>query len=223
MSTEYSKKELNNLRSKGVRGAWKRERELVKQGRGTRQWTQKEQRELLRDGRVKGYQGHHMKSVSKYPQYADNPSNIQILCTKKGKNEHLAAHQNNYRNAADGRYNVKTGKIRQLGEGAPRAMKSQALNHPVRKTGTNKTPAQQYAKKSSATKAPARSASPYKKSSGQTKSYQRSMVKKSASSQSKGATKSTYASKSSGKSSGKSSSAGRSSGSSKGKSSGRGR
>jgi len=221
MSAEYSKKELNNLRSKGVRRAWKREKELVKQGRGTRQWTQREQRELLRDGRVKGYQGHHMKSVSKYPQYADNPSNIQFLCSKKGKNEHLAAHQSDYRNASDGRYNVKTGKIRQLGEGAPRAMKSQALNHPVRKNTASETPAQQYAKSSFSSAASTRSPSPYKKSSGQTKSYQRSMVKKSPSSQSKSATKSTYATKSSGKSAGKS--AGRSSSGGKSKGSGRSR
>lgn len=158
--SELTEGQIRYRRSKGVSKAWIREKELVAQGRGTRQWTLKEQRQILTTGRARGYQGHHMKSVSKYPEHADNPKNIQFLSARKGRNEHLAAHKGDYRLASEGRYNVNTGKIRQMGEGPPRAMKSAQLDQKVIETRAykrfstlpreEKTPAQQYAQKTSA-------------------------------------------------------------------------
>lgn len=49
-------------------------------------------------GKVKGYEGQHMKSAEAYPDKAGDPNNIQFL---KGRNmdvnEHLDAHGGNYR------------------------------------------------------------------------------------------------------------------------------
>ena len=124
---ELTENQLRYRRSKGVALAWKRERELVMQGRGTRQWTLEEQRELIQTGRVKGYQGHHMMSVAKHPELADDPNNIQLLDARKGNNEHLKAHGGDYRNESAGRYNVKTGEIRPIETERPRAMNSYEL------------------------------------------------------------------------------------------------
>ena len=125
--TDTEKNKLNYERSKGVKKAWEREKELVSQGRGTREWTVKEQKELLKTGRVKGYQGHHMKSVAKHPEYAADPKNIQFLDSRKGNNEHLKAHRGDYHNESDGRYNVRTEKSRAMKDGKPRAMNSYEL------------------------------------------------------------------------------------------------
>lgn len=127
MSSEYTINQLNYRRSLGVSRAWRRERELVQKGYGTRRWSVKEQKELLKTGRVKGYHGHHMKSVAKHPEHADNPKNVQFLDSRKGNNEHLRAHRGDYRNESDGRYNVQTGRIRPIKDGAPRAMNSYEL------------------------------------------------------------------------------------------------
>ena len=48
-------------------------------GRGiSREWSESEIAELLATGKVKGYQGHHMKSVKGYPEFAGDPHNIQF-------------------------------------------------------------------------------------------------------------------------------------------------
>lgn len=125
--TDQEKNMLNYQRSKGVAKAWERERELVRKGRGARQWTVKEQKELLRTGRVKGYQGHHMKSVAMHPEYAAEPRNIQFLSSRKENNEHLKAHRGDYHNESDGRYNVRTEKTRAMKDGRPRAMNAYEL------------------------------------------------------------------------------------------------
>ncbi len=90
-----------STRSRVVREAWANEVELVREtGQGTRKWTQAEIDELLTTGKVKGYQGHHMKSVKGYPHLAGDPDNIQFLTRK----EHLLAHGGNWRNITHGRY-----------------------------------------------------------------------------------------------------------------------
>ena len=58
---------------------WENEIELVKQGKGTRNWTVDEQIEMLRKGYVKGYEIQHMCSKSKYPHLACDISNGQAL------------------------------------------------------------------------------------------------------------------------------------------------
>ena len=82
-------------RTKAVRQAWKNERINVQAGGNgvSRHWTALEKTELLSTGKIKGYQGHHMKSVRGYPQLASDPTNIQFLTRK----EHLAAHGGNWK------------------------------------------------------------------------------------------------------------------------------
>ena len=96
------KKALASKRASAVRQAWKNEYNNVRSG-GTgisREWSSAEMNELLTTGRVKGYQGHHMKSVKGYPELAGDPTNIQFLT----RSEHLAAHGGNWRNITHGRY-----------------------------------------------------------------------------------------------------------------------
>ena len=99
--TNEEKRRIANERQNAVRKAWKNECERVKTGKGTREWTNEEQKELLDRGAIKGYEGHHMKSVSLYPQYAGEPSNIQFLTEE----EHLyGAHRGSYHNLTNGYY-----------------------------------------------------------------------------------------------------------------------
>lgn len=100
MSNE-EKRKLANERQNAVRKAWKTEQERIKLGKGTREWNTEEQTEILERGSAKGYEGHHMKSVSLYPQYAGDPNNIQFL----SEEEHLyGAHGGSYHNLTNGYY-----------------------------------------------------------------------------------------------------------------------
>ena len=89
-------------RASAVRKAWKNEFNNVSSGGHgiSRQWSDDEIVELLSTGKVKGYQGHHMKSVKGYPELAGDPTNIQFLTPK----EHLKAHGGNWRNITHGRF-----------------------------------------------------------------------------------------------------------------------
>ncbi|WP_237179233.1 hypothetical protein [Paenibacillus sp. MMS18-CY102] len=114
-------KQFSALRQKSVRQAWKQEKELVETtGKGSRDWTPEEKQELLQTGKVKGYEGQHMKSASEYPDFAGDPDNIQFL---KGRNmdvnEHLDAHGGNYHNPTNGYYDPRTGKMIEFGDETP--------------------------------------------------------------------------------------------------------
>lgn len=99
------KKELARARQSAVRHAWKEEQARVKEGLGTRDWTPSQQKEIIERGSVKGYDGHHMKSVSEYPEYAGEPKNIQFLT----ETEHFeGAHQGSYHNLTNGYYDPET-------------------------------------------------------------------------------------------------------------------
>ena len=102
-------------RRKAVAEAWKNEKKLVAAGKGTRDWSQKEQREILSKGKAAGYQGHHMKSVDGHNAKAGESSNIQFLT----RSEHLAAHKGNYRNNTNGYYDPATGKSLSRNAGKP--------------------------------------------------------------------------------------------------------
>ncbi len=103
--TAVEKRALISARQAAVRNAWKNEQEFVRKGKGTRDWTPEEQKELLETGSVDGYEGHHMKSVSLYPEHAGNPENIQFLSS----DEHLyGAHQGSYHNLTNGYYDPET-------------------------------------------------------------------------------------------------------------------
>lgn len=81
-------------RSKGVALAWEQERALVMAtGRGTRDWTMAEIEELINNGFVKGYQGHHINSAMYSPLLASEPNNIIFYSVA----EHLSiGHGGNY-------------------------------------------------------------------------------------------------------------------------------
>jgi len=61
---------------------------LVRSGKPcTRDLTFNELFELLRDGKVKGYKGHHINSARAFPELANNPNNIEFLM----RNDHFGA------------------------------------------------------------------------------------------------------------------------------------
>jgi len=87
-------------RQAAVRQAWKQEKELVQEtGRGTRPWTRQEKKELLENGKVKGYEGHHINNVKDHVELARNPENIKFV---KGRTEHLEEHGGNFKNETSG-------------------------------------------------------------------------------------------------------------------------
>lgn len=98
---------INYQRRCAVSKAWSRERSQVLQSRGSRNWSQKEQREIIATGRCHGYEGQHMLSVKSHPEHAGNEKNIQFLTHK----EHFQAHGGNWRNDANGRFNLRTQKV----------------------------------------------------------------------------------------------------------------
>ncbi|EOO40909.1 hypothetical protein IKK_01110 [Bacillus mycoides] len=114
-------KQFSALRQKAVRHAWRQEKELIKKtGKGTRDWTPAEKLELLQTGKVKGYEGQHMKSANEYPDFAGEPDNIQFL---KGRNmdvnEHFDAHRGNYHNPTNGYYTPKNDSMTDFGDVVP--------------------------------------------------------------------------------------------------------
>jgi hypothetical protein len=94
--------EACRVRRQAVKQAWRMERELVKRtGRGTRDWTPEEIGELKETGRVTGYHGHHINSLTSRPEFASEPYNIIFLTPK----EHLHhGHGGNWRNPSSGNF-----------------------------------------------------------------------------------------------------------------------
>lgn len=94
-------------RQSAINAAWEQERQLVMQGRGTRDWTVSQQEELLRTGRVSGFDGSHMLDASSNPSVANNPDNIQFLTYE----EHIyGAHGDNTHNPTTGWFDTSTGE-----------------------------------------------------------------------------------------------------------------
>ena len=94
-----SGKILKHLRQKAVREAWKQEQALVRRtGMGSRAWTKAEKQELLQNGKVKGYVGHHINNVKDHPELAGNPDNVSFIKA----DEHLKTHNGNFRNETHG-------------------------------------------------------------------------------------------------------------------------
>lgn len=85
--------------NKAILAAWNKEQELVQEGKGTREWTPKQQQDILEKDKAYdddgiAFQGQHMKSAEMYPEYQGAPGNIQFLT----RAEHLEAHDGNWRN-----------------------------------------------------------------------------------------------------------------------------
>ena len=100
-----------NARYQAVRKAWKREQQLVWEGKGTRDWTREQQRDILnlKKGRAyddlgRAFEGQHMRSAAEYPEDLGNPDNIQFLT----RDEHLKAHKGSWKNPTNWYYDPLT-------------------------------------------------------------------------------------------------------------------
>lgn len=113
-------------RRKAVANAWKNEKGLIIGGKGTRDWSQKEQKEIISKGKATGYEGHHMKSVDGHNSKAGDANNIQFLKRK----EHLAAHGGDFHNNTNGYYDPKTGQMNGFGRGRA-TVESKPLTNPL--------------------------------------------------------------------------------------------
>jgi len=114
--------DINRERANAVRGAWINERALVTEGKGTRDWSQRQQIGMIRKGQVTGIYGHHMQSVKTHPQQAGNPQNIQFL----NKSEHIkGAHGGNTKFSTNGYYNPQTKTMQNFGNRSPQAPQMQ--------------------------------------------------------------------------------------------------
>lgn len=105
-------------RNKAVREAWNKELELVQEGKGTREWTLEQQKDILDKGRAyddngKAFEGQHMKSAEMYPEYQGDPGNIQFLT----RAEHLEAHEGNWQNPTNWYFNPVTKEKVDFGDG----------------------------------------------------------------------------------------------------------
>jgi len=102
--------------NKAIALAWSKEQKLVREGKGTRDWTLEQQQDILDRGKAYGddgkvFEGHHMKSTEKYPEYQGDLENIQFL----SRTEHFAAHDGNFQTPTNGYYNSITCETRDFG------------------------------------------------------------------------------------------------------------
>lgn len=119
---------------KAIAAAWEKEQELVRQGKGTRDWTPEQQNDILDPERGKAYDadgrafdGQHMKSVSKYPEYQGNPDNIQFLT----RQEHLEAHKGSWQNPSNWYYDPVTKQFLDFAENELIPCKTIKLSNPI--------------------------------------------------------------------------------------------
>ncbi len=101
--------ERTALANKAIALAWHKEQELIKEGKGTRDWTPEQQQDIIDKGKAydengKAFHGQHMKSVECFPAYQGEPGNIQFLT----KDEHLAAHEGSWLNPTNWYYDPVT-------------------------------------------------------------------------------------------------------------------
>lgn len=118
--------------NKAIAIAWQNEQQLVREGKGTRDWTPEQQQDILNIGKAydddgKALEGHHMKSVAQYPDYQGNPDNIQFLT----RSEHCEAHNGKFQNPTNGYFNPVTGETHDFGENGLEPCKSIELSNPV--------------------------------------------------------------------------------------------
>jgi hypothetical protein len=117
--------------NKAIEEAWKKEHEFVLEGKGTRDWTSEQQRDILEKGKAyegngRAFEGHHMKSVEANPDYQGDPNNIQLL----SREEHQAAHNGNFVNPTNGYYDPDTGKTKEFGESVE-PCEAESLSNPT--------------------------------------------------------------------------------------------
>lgn len=131
--------------SKAVRVAWANEQKLVSEGKGTRDWTPKQQEEILELGKAyyhsddpddvndgKAFEGHHMKSAEAYPEYQGDPENIQFL----SRIEHQEAHGGDYRNPTNGYFDPVKKVTHDFGDNIYEPCEVIELSKPIRVSGS---------------------------------------------------------------------------------------
>lgn len=99
-SSQPTKAQIKNARQSAVRKAWKNEQNAVMNNTSKYNWTASQKQELLKYGKVKGYQGCHLIDVSKSGgnlSLIGNPDNIVFL----QKTEHLFIHGGSWQNVTD--------------------------------------------------------------------------------------------------------------------------
>lgn len=124
LSDENRKAFIDTIRQQAIADFWTHERELIQQGKSTRNWTPQQIEDImhiseksgkvLTDGTVaydvtgKAYYGHHMLNVADHLEYAGDYRNIQALDYK----EHYEGAHKNHQTAVptDGYYDFDTGK-----------------------------------------------------------------------------------------------------------------
>lgn len=121
-------------RNKAIRLAWEREQKLVAEGKGTRDWSQDQQKDILDPEKGKAYdengrafEGQHMKSAAEYPKYQGDPDNIQFLT----RDEHLEAHKGSWQNPTNWYYNPETKEFVDFGDNKPIPCAAISLSEPV--------------------------------------------------------------------------------------------
>ena len=124
---------------KAIRLAWKREQELVQQGKGTRDWSEEQQQTILDpekgrayDNKGRAFQGQHMRSVSEHPECQGDPDNIQFLT----REEHLEAHKGNWKTPTNWYYDPVTKEFTDFGKGPIQPCKSFVLSDPISPAST---------------------------------------------------------------------------------------
>lgn len=134
--------------SKAILAAWKKEQELVHEGKGTREWTPKQQQDILDKGKAYdedgvAFQGQHMKSAEKYPEYQGDSENIQFLT----RTEHLEAHDGNWRNPTNWYYNPVTKEKTDFNDGKFIPCEIINLTNPIIKSETVEEPVKEVQEK----------------------------------------------------------------------------
>lgn len=104
--------------SKAIRLAWEKEQQRVLEGEGTRDWTKKQQQDIIDRGKAydedgKAFEGQHMKSAAEYPEYQGEPDNIQFLTHQ----EHFEAHRENWQNPTNWYYAPVNKLFHDFGDG----------------------------------------------------------------------------------------------------------
>lgn len=107
------------LRQNAVKKAWEQERALVTMQLspkstniskfGTGLWDDRQARRIKREGKIKGYQGHHIRSVKGHSKkWAGDPRNIKFVTPK----EHLRLHKGDFHKSTTGKLIDRTKMIR---------------------------------------------------------------------------------------------------------------
>lgn len=117
---------------KAILDAWKLEADLIQEGKGTRDWTAQQQKDILEKGKAYdddgvAFHGHHMRSAEKHPECQGDPQNIQFLT----RDEHLEAHGGCWQNPTNGCFDPTTKTTLDFGDGPVKPCDKITLSDPI--------------------------------------------------------------------------------------------